>query len=60
MIHIATDRTKNPSSSSSSSSSSHSFPDKVMVRNYKTKEKCVVDEIRDAFPDLFWITDKKA
>ena len=30
-----------------------------MVRNYKTKENCVVDKIRDAFPDLSWIADKK-
>ena len=37
----------------------HLFPDKVMVRNYKTKENCVVDKIRDAFPDLSWIADKK-
>ena len=28
-----------------------------MVRNYITKEKCVVDEIRDAFPGLFWTFD---
>ena len=30
-----------------------------IIRNYKTKENCVVDKIRDAFPDLSWIADKK-
>ena len=37
----------------------HLFPDKVMVRDYKTKENCVVDKIQNTFPDLSWIAEKK-
>lgn len=37
----------------------HLFPDKEISRNYKTKEKSVVDYIKKEFPDLTWIIDKK-
>ena len=37
----------------------HEFPDKPNARNYKTKEKTVVDEILKAFPNFTWILDKK-
>ena len=33
--------------------------DKPVIRNYKTKEKDVVDRIRHFFPDFTWISDKK-
>ena len=33
--------------------------DKPTMRNYKTKEKDVVDNIRETFPDLTWIADKR-
>lgn len=32
--------------------------DKPIMRNYKTKEKDVVDNIRETFPDFTWIADK--
>ena len=35
------------------------FPDKPVSRNYKTKEKEVVDIIKDKYPDFTWIHDKK-
>ncbi len=35
------------------------FPDKPITRNYKTKEKDVVDRILNLFPDFTWVTDKK-
>jgi hypothetical protein len=35
------------------------FPDKPIARNYKTKEKMVVDFIIESFCGLSWITDKK-
>lgn len=35
------------------------FPDKPNLRNYKTKEKDVVDRIIQAFPDFTWVADKK-
>jgi hypothetical protein len=35
------------------------FPDKPVTRNYKTKEKDVVDRILNLFPNLTWICDKK-
>jgi len=35
------------------------FPDKPNTRNYKTKEKCVVDCITEAFPHFTWVADKK-
>jgi hypothetical protein len=33
--------------------------DKPTIRNYKTKEKDVVDQIRQSFPDFTWVSDKK-
>jgi hypothetical protein len=35
------------------------FPDKIMTRNYKTKELNVVDHIKECYPDFTWICDKK-
>ena len=35
------------------------FPDQVITRNYKTKEKEVVDRIKETFPDFSWVHDKK-
>jgi hypothetical protein len=35
------------------------FPDKPNTRNYKTKEKCVVDNITESFPQFTWVADKK-
>ena len=35
------------------------FPDEPNVRNYKTKEKDVVDRIIQFFPHFTWIADKK-
>ena len=37
----------------------HLFPDKKVARNYKTKEKDVVDRVKEAFPDFTWVHDKK-
>jgi len=34
------------------------FPDKPITRNYKTKEKTVVDFVIQTFPHFTWITDK--
>ena len=36
----------------------HTFPDKPISRNYKTKEFSVVEYIKTQFPGLSWITDK--
>ena len=33
--------------------------DKPVFRNYKTKEKDVVDRIKQSFPDFTWVSDKK-
>lgn len=33
--------------------------DKPAMRNYKTKEKAVVDSIRETFSDFTWIADKR-
>jgi hypothetical protein len=33
--------------------------DKPVWRNYKTKEKDVVDRIKESFPDFTWVADKK-
>jgi hypothetical protein len=33
--------------------------DKPAHRNYKTKEKEVIDCVKNTFPDFTWITDKK-
>lgn len=35
------------------------FPDKPVARNYKTKEQSVVDYIKDNFPNVDWIADKR-
>lgn len=35
------------------------FPDKPMTRNYKTKEFAVVEHVKQEFPDLTWIADKR-
>jgi hypothetical protein len=35
------------------------FPDKPNTRNYKTKEKDVVDRIVETFADFTWVADKK-
>jgi hypothetical protein len=35
------------------------FPDKPNTRNYKTKEKCVVDHITESFPQFTWVADKR-
>ncbi len=36
----------------------HAHPDKPVSRNYKTKERCVVEYITSHFPDLSWVADK--
>ena len=36
----------------------HTFPDKPVSRNYKTKEFAVVEYIKRQFSELSWITDK--
>jgi hypothetical protein len=33
--------------------------DKPAMRNYKTKEKAVVDRITQLFPNFSWVTDKR-
>lgn len=35
------------------------FPDKPVAHNYKTKEKDVVDRVKETFPDFTWVHDKK-
>ena len=37
----------------------HTFPDKPVARNYKTKERAVVDFVCERFPEHTWVTDKK-
>ena len=37
----------------------HLFPDKPVSRNYKTKERLVVDFMVAAFPLVTWVTDKR-
>jgi general stress protein 26 len=36
----------------------HTFPDRKVSRNYKTKEQAVVDHVKSKFPNVDWITDK--
>jgi hypothetical protein len=36
----------------------HLFPDKPVSRNYKTKERSVVNHVKISFPDVDWIADK--
>jgi hypothetical protein len=35
------------------------FPDKPVARNYKTKEQSVVDYIKNNFPNVDWVADKR-
>jgi len=35
------------------------FPDRPVSRNYKTKEQSVVDYIKDKFPNVDWVADKR-
>lgn len=35
------------------------FPNKPNTRNYKTKEKAVVDDIVKSFPQFTWVADKR-
>jgi hypothetical protein len=37
----------------------HTYPDRQVVRNYKTKEKAVVNEVVKAFPNFTWIHDRR-
>lgn len=37
----------------------HLFPDEPNTRNYKTKEKDVVDRITQSFSNFTWVADKK-
>jgi hypothetical protein len=37
----------------------HLFPDKQVSRNYKTKEKYVIDYIKEQFKDIDIIADKQ-
>jgi hypothetical protein len=37
----------------------HIFPDSLITKNYKTKEKTVAEYIIKTFPQYTWITDKK-
>jgi hypothetical protein len=37
----------------------HMFPDNPIARNYKTKERAVVEYVLHEFPDKTWITDKR-
>jgi hypothetical protein len=37
----------------------HLFPDKKVMRNYKTKEKDVVDRVKETYPNFDWVHDKK-
>jgi len=37
----------------------YTFPDEPISRNYKTKERTVVDYVIDNFPSFTWIVDKK-
>ena len=36
----------------------HTFPDKPVSRNYKTKERTIVDYLIKEFPSIGWIADK--
>jgi len=37
----------------------HLFPDKPITRNFKTKEKAVVDFVKEQFNHVSWIEDKR-
>lgn len=34
------------------------FPDEIVVRNYKVKERAVADFVKTQFPNLNWVCDK--
>ena len=36
----------------------HTFPDKKVSRNYKTKEGAVTEFVKNSFPDVDWVVDK--
>ena len=35
----------------------YNFPDRTISRNYKTKERCVVDNLKKVFPNFDWISE---
>jgi len=35
------------------------FPDKIISRNYKNKERNVVDSVKKCYPDFTWVCDRK-
>jgi hypothetical protein len=37
----------------------HTFPEKTVSRYYKTKERVVIDRVKNAYPNFDWIEDKK-
>jgi len=37
----------------------HLYPEKPIVRNYKTKERAVAQFIKETFPDQTWVLDKR-
>ena len=37
----------------------HLFPDKPNSRNYKTKERTIVDYVKTTFPDFTWVADRR-
>ena len=37
----------------------HTFPDKPVTRNYKTKEFAVVESVKKSCPDVTWVCDKR-
>ena len=37
----------------------HLFPEKPIVRNYKTKERAVADFVKASFPEQTWVHDKR-
>jgi hypothetical protein len=37
----------------------YTFPNEPVSRNYKTKERAVVEYITENFPDLTWVNDKR-
>lgn len=36
----------------------HTFPESPLIRNHKTKERAVVEHLREQFPTLVWTLDK--
>ena len=37
----------------------NTFPDEPVTRNYKTKERTVVDHVLSEIPDVTWVADKR-